>query len=116
MRNILLASALAVGLAACNSTDATTLITEVQAAAVQDFPQGCAFLPTAETVANIIAKGNSTLSTIGQIASAICAAVTASGASPANPIALLAGPAPPTVTQPTVLGVEIHGRFMVKAP
>lgn len=104
----------AVSSCSTSTTDATTLITEIQAAAAQDFPIGCSFLPTFETVSAIVAKGNATASTIGQVATAICAAVTASGATPANPIALLAGPVPPAVTRPFVLGVEVHGRFMVK--
>lgn len=111
MRTIIIAGSLALALAACNSTDATTLVTQAQAAALQ----GCAFLPTAETVASIIAKGNSTVSTAEQVADAICSAVKASGAAAANPIALLAGPPPAPIPQPTVLGVPVHGRFVGKA-
>lgn len=101
-------------LSSCNSADATTFIADVQATAVADAPIGCAFLPTFETVTDIKAKGNLTLTTVAAMADAICAAVKASGATPANPIALLAGPLPPAVTQPKVLGVEVHGRFVVK--
>lgn len=101
-------------ISSCSTTNTTSLITEIQAAVAADFPIGCSFLPTYETVSAIVAKDNTTVSTIGQVATAICAAVNSSGATPANPVALLAGPVPPTVIQPKLLGVEIHGRFMVK--
>lgn len=104
----------AVSSCSTSATNTTTLITEIQAAVAADFPIGCSFLPTFETVSAIVAKGNPTVSTIGQVATAICAAVNSSGATPANPIALLAGPVPVGLVQPKVLGVEIHGRFAVK--
>lgn len=107
MRTILIAGSLAIALAACNSTDATNLVTQAQAAALQ----GCSFLPTAETVASIVAKGNATVSTAEQIADAICGAVkgsSAAAASTTNPTMLLSSAAP----APAVLGVPVHGRFV----
>jgi len=68
---------------------------DVQAAAVS----ACGFLPTAATVANIIAAGNPTLTTATTVAQAICSAVTAHGGR-------LGGAAP------NVNGVAVHGRFV----
>jgi hypothetical protein len=91
--------------AAC--TPDPSLITQAQQASML----ACAFLPTAETVANIIATNNAAVSTAEQIAGAICAAVKNSGATSiaaTQPTALLS----PTSPAPTVFGVAVHGRFI----
>ena len=62
----------------------------------------CGFLPTASTVANIIAAGNPLVATGEAIANAICAAVT-----PAKLSGRKLG-----AIQPMVGGVVIHGRFV----
>ena len=63
----------------------------------------CGFLPTAATVANIIAAGNPSMMTATAIAGAICAAVT---------------PKPPIMglmeAVPMVNGVPIEGHFVRK--
>ena len=69
---------------------------DVQAAAVA----ACGFLPTASTVANIIAAGNPSVNTVTTIAQAICSAVV--GAKGGR----LGGAAP------NVNGVAVHGRFV----
>jgi|SRR5665213_476471 len=69
---------------------------DVQAAAVA----ACGFLPTASTVANIIAAGNPAVATVSTIAAAICSAVV--GAKGRR----LGG------AVPNVNGVPVHGRFV----
>ena len=76
-------------------TGAPITAADVQAAAVA----ACGFLPTASTVANIIAAGNPAVATVSTIAGAICAAVTSKGAR-------LGG------VSPNVNGVTVHGRFV----
>jgi hypothetical protein len=76
-------------------TGAPITAADVQAAAVA----ACGFLPTAATVANIIAAGNPAVATVSTIAQAICSAVTAKGGR-------LGGAAP------NVNGVPVHGRFV----
>jgi hypothetical protein len=108
MRNILLASAMALSLSACNETDVATVETQAQQAAML----ACAFLPTIDTVAAIIATKNPAVTTGEQIGSAICAAVQNSPAgaiASTAPAALLSPTAP---SPPVVLGVPIHGRFI----
>lgn len=101
--------ALAFSLAGCaavgttGSVSPTSLVTfeqDVQAAAVQ----ACGFLPTAETVAGIIATGNPIVSTAGAVANAICDAVLPAKAAHAagKPMAII----------PTVAGVIVHGKFV----
>lgn len=99
MKNLFLACVVAVAalLGACTSQGGFTAITiaSVQQAAVNS----CKFLPTAETVTNIIAAGVPGLSTAALVADAICAAVVPSSAMAAAP------------GGPSVGGVAIKGAF-----
>ena len=74
-------------------------VAQVQAAAVA----ACSFLPTAATVANIIAAGNPLVSTAGAIAQAICSALASSNVRSSARL---------RATQPMVGNVVIHGRFV----
>jgi hypothetical protein len=104
MRKLLLASsvALATSLGGCATTggggafNLNSFIANVQA----DTNLVCAFIPTAETVANIFATGDPIVTTATAVANAICAAV-----APKTAGALKRS------TVPTVAGVVIHGRF-----
>lgn len=103
MRKLLLAAsaAFAMSLGGCATTgngtfDLASFIASVQA----DTNLVCAFIPTAETVANIVSTGNPIVATAGAVANAICAAVTPVKA--AGKFGAVA---------PTVAGVAIHGRF-----
>ena len=78
--------------------DLTSFVAQVQATT----SAVCSFLPTAETVASIIATGNPIVTTAGAVASAICAAV-----APAKVAGKLK-----RATAPTVAGVAIHGKFL----
>jgi hypothetical protein len=109
MRKLFLSGVFAMSLAGCSTlgtggapTNVTDFITQVQATT----SAVCAFVPTTETVAGIIAAatgpaGATIVATASGIANAICAAV-----------------APPKASghlraaQPTVAGVAIHGRFL----
>lgn len=97
-RMITLIGALAgIGLAACQTTDKqASVITTAQQTAVAV----CGFLPTVETVANILAAGNPLLATGSAIADAICAAVKRPGAAPNG--------TPPTVAGVAVLGNRVR--------
>lgn len=94
LRKTLIACIATIGLAGCDLTSSTPTAAQVQAAAVA----ACNFLPTASTVANLIASNNASLSSAEAIAKAICAAVTASSGK-------LRG-------APNVNGIDIHGRFV----
>lgn len=92
------AIAMGAGLPGCVTTSGTTLnVQDVQAAAVA----ACAFLPTATTVASLIAANNPALNTAEAIAAAICAAVTAKSA-------------PLGASGPAVAGVPIRGQFTLQ--
>ena len=99
MRKFIIAAALAgtTLFSGCTtgSITPTVVVTDVQQATVAL----CAFLPTALTVANIIAAGNPALATATEIATAICAAVT--------PKAAIRNGAVPMVG-----GVPVAGRFV----
>ena len=88
-----------IALGGCGTTGGLSAptIAEVQAAAVA----ACSFLPTATTVANIIAAGNPLVDTAASIAAAICSALAANKSS-----------ARKRATVPTVNGIVIHGRFV----
>ena len=96
--------AAAIALAGCVTTSGTnSIVAEVQAltAAADAFKvTACAFVPTATTIINIIAKGNPALATASEIATAICAAV---APKPALRRAALA---------PMVDGVIVEGHFV----
>lgn len=90
--------------AGCTTTDPvtgeTTQIESVQSAVTA----GCQFLPTAETVADIIATGDPRLATASALARAICAAL--APAAPTGIATLFKAP-------PTVNGVVIRGESML---
>lgn len=81
----------------CQPAPGQTTVQQVQAAAVA----ACAFLPTATTVASLIASNNPTLNTASAIAAAICAAVTAKSA-------------PLGGSGPVVAGVPVKGQFTLQ--
>lgn len=91
IKQLLLAPLLALALTNCAMLEGKPNIGQVQSLAVGV----CAFLPTAETVARILAAGSPALATSSAIANAICAAI-----SPKAGVA--AGKA-------TVAGVPIEG-------
>jgi hypothetical protein len=97
LRKFMLAApvAVALSLGGCAGVDTATVISQVQQAAVL----ACGFLPTAATVANILAAGNPALQVASAVATAICTAVTAKGARRGGAI-------------PNVNGVEVHGKFV----
>lgn len=102
MRKIALAALIAAStLAGCATTGGVPNINvqDVQNAALA----ACSFLPTASTVANIIAAGNPALQTAEAVAQAICAAVAV-----ASPSGKLGG----SIALPTVNGVVIHGTWV----
>ncbi len=68
-----LAGALLLG--SCASVDVVAFITAVQ----QNVATACLIVPTAQTIADIIAAGNPALATVEAVAAAICAAVKPKG-------------------------------------
>ena len=82
-------------LSGCATTGTSTVITQIQSTAVAI----CGFLPTVTTVANILANGNPIVTSITDVASVICAAVTPKAARRGAVI-------------PTVNGVTVRGRFV----
>lgn len=96
MKKLLLIAALALPLAACASGGGTT-ISDVQARTAKV----CSFVPTATTVANILAARNSLVQSASSIANAICNAVTT------RPLA--DGPGD---RKPRVNGVVVRGKFI----
>lgn len=102
MRKFLLGIMLVGGLAlgGCSTTGG---LAGLSAASVQQLAVSiCGYLPTAATVAAILAAGNPAINTIEAAASAICAAVA--------PVATASGKL--RATTPTVAGVVVHGRFV----
>lgn len=99
MRKLLLAAALssAFVLGGCATTGTASLIEQVR----QYASTACAFLPTVETVAQILAGGNPTLQTVTALGDAICAAIT-------RPAFVRPGVA----RVPTVDGVPIRGTHL----
>ncbi len=95
----MLIPAAALSLSACVTTSGGGLIDQVRSIALTV----CSFVPTAETIAAILAKNSPGLTTASQVANAICAAVTMPAPSPG----LSARPAAATVT-----GVKIDGEFV----
>lgn len=92
-RALLVIPVLVVGLSGCEALKGGKFsIADAQAAAVK----ACSFLPTANTVANIIAAGSPALNTASAIGDAICAAI-------APKAGVGAG-------KPTVVGVPIEGQ------
>lgn len=80
----------------------TTLTLEEQIAQIQSYTRTvCQFVPTASTVAQILAAGSPELATGIAIANAICASVTSE--------TMAEGP---TKKRPTVAGVAIRGTFV----
>jgi nitrous oxide reductase accessory protein NosL len=102
MRKLLFAAAASIALAGCTTTadpvsGAPTQIEIIQTAATT----ACRFLPTAETVANIIAAGDPRLASASAIARAICDAV-----APSTGVGTLFR------AVPTVGGVVVRGEFI----
>jgi len=95
LRKFMLAGAVALSLGGCAGVDTATVISQVQQATVL----ACGFLPTATTVANILAAGNPAVSAVSAVATAICTAVTSKGVRRGGAI-------------PNVNGVDVHGRFV----
>lgn len=106
MRKLILAAAIGLTLAGCETTmtaeKIATAIAQIRAATVA----ACGFLPTVDTVANIVAADNSSVQRASQVANAICQAV-----SPLNAAAADRRIAQ-TVTKPTVNGVVIKGKWV----
>lgn len=101
MRKLMLSATTALFLSGCATTGTGGLDIPGVIAQVQSITASvCMFIPTAETVAGILAAGNPILGTATAVADAICAAVTKKGAR------LGVGAAP------TVAGVPIHGTFL----
>lgn len=103
MRIALLSAVVGLALAGCTTVDPGTgedvVVNDVRSAA----KAACRFLPTAETVAEIIATGDPRLSTASAIARAICAAL-----DPQTPAGIM------TLYKaaPTLNGVVIRGEFV----
>ncbi len=94
------AASLLLGGCATTGTDTKSLIEQVRQAAVSV----CGFLPTVDTVAQIILAANPAYMTASAIANGICAAVAT---------------IPPQLSAkrrgvPVVAGVVVHGRFVGK--
>lgn len=100
MRKIVIAIAIATMLSACNA--ALSGISGIQQAVVK----ACGFLPTVSTVENLLNLNSPILVTVNDFAKAICNAVTIKGGA--------GGPSArgPGAATPTVLGVQIHGKFV----
>ncbi|HEX8838214.1 MAG TPA: hypothetical protein VF748_14830 [Candidatus Acidoferrum sp.] len=88
-----------------NAPTPQQLITDAQNAAVAV----CQFLPTAETVAGIIATGNPALATATAIANAICGAVSPKAVPGNVSVRRLINR---SGAVPTVSGVPIYGQFI----
>jgi hypothetical protein len=71
IKHLLLLPLLALALGGCSMLEKKPTIGDVQSLAVGV----CAFLPTAETVAKILAAGSPALATSSAIANAICSAI-----------------------------------------
>ncbi len=103
MKRTLIMAGLAASLAGCASVPGSLPtqggIKDIQNAAAQI----CRFVPTAQTVANILLSGNMTVSTVLGIATSICNAVTI------NPLA--DGPGAKNY-KPHVNGVLVRGTFI----
>lgn len=96
----------ALSLAGCASTapDGTTTtpasqVTDVINKAQQVATQICGFVPTINTITNILSLGNPTLTTATSIAQAVCSAVTQRSARRNAP-------------RPNVQGVIVEGHFV----
>lgn len=91
-------------LSACQSTGGGVTVPsevgEIQSTTVQI----CKFVPTVQTVLNLLALAQPGLSGVGQIASAICASVAK------EPSGVARAPAP--IPAPQIGGVNIQGYFV----
>ena len=100
LRRLMLALPLlgAISLGGCATVfpSGTPTVAEIQSITVTV----CGFLPTASTVANILANGNPIVATATAVANAICAAVVPTKSARLRAIV------------PTVNGVVVHGRFV----
>lgn len=96
MKKFLLLTGLLLG--GCSAAQQQTE-TQIIAAVQQQAVLACSFLPTASTVAGILAAGNPALTAASAVAQAICAAVSVTSARVG------------TASPPVVAGVVIHGKF-----
>lgn len=100
MKRFLVASILALSLAACNVS--ASGVSTIQ----QDAVTACGFLPTVATIENLINLNSPLLASATAIVSAICKAVVIKGGA-GGPTARGRG-----VGTPTVQGVQIFGKFV----
>lgn len=104
-RRPLLAATAALLLGSCSTTGGVA--TGITIAGVQNAAVAiCAFLPTANTVGNILAAGNPLLVTAEAVAEAICAAVGTA------PTVVAKSGRRRLVAMPMVNGVPIQGKFL----
>jgi len=100
--SIVSCAGLGIALASCTPSTSAALITQIQ----QDAMAACSFLPTAETVTQLITAGNiqaqAGLGTGTTIANAICKAVAAT-----PPVSSLK-----KATVPNINGIPINGIFV----
>jgi len=106
MRMLIIASAASLALASCSTTvdpipGQPSQIEAVQSAATA----ACQFLPAAETVADILASGDTRLTTASAVARAICAALAIEA--PAGVATLFS--APPMVADVVIRGERLPG-------
>lgn len=107
MNRISIICALAVGLTGCNAVTVTSeVIDTIQTATVT----ACKFVPTATTIANIISAGSAAVP--GQIAEAICQAVTASSKTLSAPSAANKAASPTATIDINGKSVQIVGQFI----
>lgn len=120
MKKLLLTAFLGAALVGCSTTNGTPTIggipiTTIEQQVQTDVLQICAFVPTAQTIANVVtaAVGVPGLSTAFAIATGICNAVTTAPAGSISAsvsrarVMLKRGVAPPTY-----IGVPIYGSFV----
>lgn len=110
LRKFISAAAL-FGVAACTSTGTAdpAVISSAQNIAVA----ACGFLPTVQTVTDILAKGNAALSTAEQVATAICAAVTpATATTTTTTTTASASRKRAAAAPPAIDGIPIVGSFV----
>src|SRR5262249_3888882 len=110
MRNYLIVPLTCLSLLGCATTGNNVPISQnpvvQQVQAITEF--ACKFVPTADTVINIIAQGVPSLGAAEAIADAICAAVVPVKTSGVTKIAFTAE----KPKKPSVAGVPVRGRFV----
>ena len=118
MRKLFLSCTFAVALAGCTAIGGGPLNLQDFIAQVQTTTSAvCSFLPTAETIAAIVATGNPIVTTAAAVADAICKSVTSivvapPPVAPGGSVKTAAGVRRAAPVTPTVAGVVIHGKFL----